>query len=259
MIIAKFFVWFLIFSIIGWIYESIYCTVKSHKWENRGFLFGPVCPIYGIGGIGCSFLFSGMFLKDMSNLEIFIYSCLGSMVLEYSTSWILEKVFHAVWWDYSETPLNLNGRICLPATLGFGFGGLMVIHYIFPFVDKMTRNVGEIPMTLMAIVGSGIISADIAVTISAITGLTQNVQTIEENVNLQMEALYSTIEDSIKGTKNKVFKTTDAFSSTMKELPQTVKEIPQVVKDLPQTVKELPSTMKDISGNMYSNFSEKTT
>ncbi|MBQ1802248.1 MAG: putative ABC transporter permease [Lachnobacterium sp.] len=251
MIVARFFVWFLIFSFMGWIYESIYCTVKSHKWENRGFLFGPVCPIYGIGGIVCSLLFSGIYLKNMTNLEIFIYSCIGSAILEYTTSWVLEKVFHAVWWDYSEIPLNINGRICLPATFGFGFGGLLVIHYIFPFVDRITSNIDEISMTAMAIIGAGVISADTAVTISAITGLTQNVQTIEENVNLQMEALYATIEGSIKdsikgtieGTKNKVAQTTDVLSSTMKVLPHTVKE--------------LPSTMKDFSGNMYASFAEK--
>ena len=79
--ISRYFVYFVIFSFFGWIYESIYCTIKSKRWENRGFLYGPLCPIYGAGGVGIT-----------------------AIVLEYGTSWTLEKLFHAYWWDYSEMP-----------------------------------------------------------------------------------------------------------------------------------------------------------
>ncbi|SFG77493.1 Uncharacterized membrane protein [Lachnospiraceae bacterium C7] len=211
MIVSRYFVWFVIYSIMGWIYESIYCTIKGHKWENRGFLFGPLCPIYGFGGILASFLFSGVYFKEISNLEIFLYSFLGSIVLEYGTSLLLEKVFHAVWWDYSDMPLNVNGRICLPASIGFGLGGLLVIHVIFPFVYDVTQHISDIPLAILAIVCAGVMGADTAVTVSALTGLVQNLQTIEENVNVQLENAYAALEDSIRGTRDLVYQKKDDF------------------------------------------------
>ena len=70
----------------------------------------------------------------------------GSAALEYFTSWVLEKLFHDRWWDYSRSPLNLNGRICFPAAIGFGLAGLFVLRVIYPFVDYMT---GRIPVVFL--------------------------------------------------------------------------------------------------------------
>lgn len=93
MLVSKYFVWFIIYSFMGWIYESTYCTIRKHHWENRGFLHGPIVPIYGVGALLASILFSEFPISGMqeaSNLKIFLICFFGSIVLEYTTSWALE-------------------------------------------------------------------------------------------------------------------------------------------------------------------------
>lgn len=103
---------FFIFSITGWIWESIYCTIKNKKWANRGFLYGPLCPIYGFGSVCILILYDlnkSSVMAKPSLLQIFIFSFFGSMILEYVSSYALEKLFHARWWDYTGMPLSING------------------------------------------------------------------------------------------------------------------------------------------------------
>lgn len=122
----------IVFSVLGWVYECIYCSIKSGHWENRGFLFGPVCPIYGTGAISVFILVEYVHFMSFEVpplWQIFLIFALGSAVLEYTTSWIMEKFFHARWWDYSNLPLNLNGRICLPASILFGVMGILILKY----------------------------------------------------------------------------------------------------------------------------------
>jgi uncharacterized membrane protein len=132
----------MIFSCMGWIYETIYCTIKRKRWENRGFLYGPVCPIYGAGAIACEMLVdllnSPQYAFHYTWWQVFIVSFFGSIVLEYSTSWALEKLFHAYWWDYSQMPLNIKGRVCFPCSVGFGFAGILVVYAIVPFMEHLT-------------------------------------------------------------------------------------------------------------------------
>ncbi|MBR4609908.1 MAG: putative ABC transporter permease, partial [Erysipelotrichaceae bacterium] len=89
---------FFMFAFLGWVWESIYCTAKDRKWANRGFLYGPICPIYGCGGIiglfACN-LVKESILPDLSPWQMFGAGFVVSMILEYPTSWILEKLFQA--------------------------------------------------------------------------------------------------------------------------------------------------------------------
>lgn len=112
-------------------------TVPSEqkKWENRGFLYGPLCPIYGAGGVAITAIADFISAHTDATFtwwQIFLVAFLGSIVLEYGTSWALEKLFHAYWWDYSSMPLNINGRVCFPYSVGFGVAGLIVVYFIAP-------------------------------------------------------------------------------------------------------------------------------
>ena len=118
MLVSKYFVWFIIYSFMGWIYESTYCTIRKHHWENRGFLHGPIVPIYGVGALLASILFSEFPISGMqeaSNLKIFLICFFGSIVLEYTTSWALEKLFHAYWWEGLQQCYLQYQWSCLPA------------------------------------------------------------------------------------------------------------------------------------------------
>lgn len=113
MYINRYIIAYFVFSVLGWVWESIYCTAEKRKWQNRGFLYGPLCPIYGFGSvIGLLFydLISYGIIPSLSWWMILIAGFFVSILLEYPTSYILERKFHARWWDYSDLPLNINGR-----------------------------------------------------------------------------------------------------------------------------------------------------
>ena len=107
--IKDIFLWFLLYSCIGWIYETILCSVKERRFINRGFLNGPYCPIYGVGAV-VNLLALGRFTNPAM---LFFAGAIMDCTLEYITSWGMEKLFHARWWDYSKKFLNINGRVCL--------------------------------------------------------------------------------------------------------------------------------------------------
>ena len=196
MVISLYFICFIIFSFMGWIYESIYCTLRTHHWANRGFLFGAVCPIYGAGGIIATLVFNLIFKNNEAQIwQIFIICMLGSAILEYVTSYVLEKLFHAMWWDYSDMPLNINGRICLPASIGFGIAGIFVVKYISPFVFGLFTNVPSLAIEGIARVLIAFFGADLALTVSGLTQLVKKMEEMENEFNERMEASYQIIEE----------------------------------------------------------------
>jgi hypothetical protein len=112
-------VWFTAASLAGWLFESLYAIVRTGHWERREFLYGPCCPIYGVGLVAAILLFDRpeVVSGDLPPWAVFVHSMCGSAVLEYTVSVAFENLFGAVWWDYSDMLLTLNGRICLPASL----------------------------------------------------------------------------------------------------------------------------------------------
>ncbi len=189
--ISKYVCLFIIYSFMGWIYETIFCTVKGGEWENRGFLYGPVCPIYGTGAIAASLIvkFALENRIELSWWQIFLISVAGSAVLEYVTSWALEKLFHAVWWDYSNLPLNLQGRISLFTSLGFGLGGLLIVYIIAPFTENVVSFVPPIILELLALVFIFILAADLTLTVTALHHFDRMVMRMDETFNSRMETI----------------------------------------------------------------------
>ncbi len=165
-----FMLWFLIFmtySFLGWLMEVIVGIAERRKVVNRGFLIGPICPIYGVGAV----LLSNLLPADESPLAVFCVSIVGAAILEYATSFIMEKLFRVRWWDYSERPMNLNGRICLEALIGFGIIGVLIVKILTPTLLKIY---GGIPPTMLYAL-SGILLAvlifDIALSLWLILGV----------------------------------------------------------------------------------------
>lgn len=125
--------WFLIFmfySFAGWLIEVFVTAAENHKVVNRGFLVGPICPIYGVGSVLLSLIIDaseGWFV-------VFCVAIVGGAILEYTVSYLMEKIFRVRWWDYSDRVLNLNGRICLRSLLCFGVGGIIIVKLVTPFL-----------------------------------------------------------------------------------------------------------------------------
>ena len=171
--ITTIFIWFILYSILGWIYETIFCSVKTLKWDNRGMLIGPYCPIYGVGAVLDVLVCSGL----PNYGAVFLTCMLGSAVLEYTTSYTTEKLFHAVWWDYSDLPLNIKGRICLPCSLGFGAAGLIVLYGIHPYMVRVTDSLSLSWQEPAALLLMAVFSADCALTADSLVALNVKLET----------------------------------------------------------------------------------
>ncbi len=147
--VCIFFLLFMIYSILGWLIEVIEKLVTNHSFINRGFLIGPYCPIYGWGGLLMTLLFQ-RYLKDPVVLFILIVVLCG--LLEYITSYCLEKIFKLRWWDYNHFKFNINGRICLEMLIPFGLAGLLVMYVLSPFfLDLLNRMNGTLLCSLAII------------------------------------------------------------------------------------------------------------
>lgn len=201
--ISELVIYFFIYSIIGWIYEIIYKTIRTKRWNNPGFLYGPYCPIYGVGAVLCILL-----LQNSTKGQIFIIGALGSVILEYVTAWVLEKMFHARWWDYSKVPFNINGYICLPASIGFGVAAILVINIIYPNVKIIIDYLPEVLQEWMALILVALISSDITLSISSLTNIEKKMAELEANFDAFMEKEYDkiglTIEKQIERVKSKI-------------------------------------------------------
>lgn len=125
---------FIIFAIIGWVYEELYYIFCIFKLTNCGTMIGPWLPIYGSAGL-LIYLISKKINKNP--IKMFAITFVLSGIIEYCTSYYLEKVYHMRWWDYSEFAFNLNGRICLLGLLVFSLLGVFVMMVILPFTEKI--------------------------------------------------------------------------------------------------------------------------
>jgi uncharacterized membrane protein len=139
-LIDKLIWYFLIYAIIGYIVEVLYCSFGEKKLVNRGFLGGPWLPIYGIGAL---LVLIGTFEISFNFIFVFIVTVVLTSLVEYIGSWILEQFFKIRLWDYSTYPFNLKGRICLKNSLLFGLLGLTLVYGIHPFVKDFVGKLSE--------------------------------------------------------------------------------------------------------------------
>ena len=133
---------FAIFSMLGWMTEVTLKYIQYHRFINRGFLIGPYCPIYGWGALLITLLTNGVFFRICTPIETFSVGFFVCGALEYIVSWVMEKASHARWWDYSNKPMNLNGRIWIGNLMLFGIAAVAIRYMADPFVFGL---LGRIP------------------------------------------------------------------------------------------------------------------
>lgn len=126
--------YFAVYSFIGWCIESTYVSIARKEWVNSGFLYGPFIPIYGFGALFSVYV---LYPYRQYPFVIFLVSILACSCIEYFTSWLLEQVFHILWWDYSSHRFHFHGRICLLNSLLFGLLSLLLVYFVHPFLLKI--------------------------------------------------------------------------------------------------------------------------
>lgn len=197
--LSRYFVYFIIYSFFGWIYETIYCTVHEKTWQNRGFLYGPCIPLYGVGATVAQIIFVDLPVPALHNASyfiIFLVCSIGSFILEYATSYVLEKRFNARWWDYSEFPLNINGRVCLIFTFCFGIAGIIVTQFLEPPIIFVISMIPQIVIELLALLFMFLFGMDMALTVSALTTFAKEFERINEQINSQMAERIANLQTS---------------------------------------------------------------
>ncbi len=145
--IRIYFLLFLSYSFLGWLMEVIGKLIQLKRFINRGFLIGPYCPIYGSGAILITLLLK-RYTEDPFTL--FIMAILLCGTLEYLTSYFMEKMYHARWWDYSQRKFNINGRVCLNTIIPFGLLGMFIIYISNPFLITNIEKLSEMWLNILS-------------------------------------------------------------------------------------------------------------
>ncbi|SHJ23071.1 putative ABC transporter permease [Hespellia stercorisuis] len=139
--------WFLTYSILGWVVESAYMSLCNRKWTNRGFARGPICPIYGVGALTVFFALNAY---QGNRVQLFIMGALLATFIEWLTARIMNRVFGEVWWDYKDKPFNYKGILCLESTIAWGFYTLFLFGFLHTVVERI---VNVIPFWIGRILG----------------------------------------------------------------------------------------------------------
>ncbi|MBM6743174.1 hypothetical protein H6A32_02425 [Drancourtella massiliensis] len=148
---------FFIYCFLGWVWESCYVSIKKREWINRGFLHGPMLPIYGSGAI--IVLLCTIGVRDQVIL-IFIFGMTGATILEYVTGACMERLFRVRYWDYSHMPLNLKGYICLPVSLGWGVFSVLLVRVIHVPIENAVLQIPERIAEAVTVLCSSAFAAD---------------------------------------------------------------------------------------------------
>lgn len=163
--IMNYFLVFIFYSFVGWILEVLNFIFREKKIVNRGFLIGPYCPIYGFGSLFIT-IFLTKYKVDLFGL--FVKTMFICAILEYLTSYIMERLFKTRWWDYSNNKFNINGRICLETMILFGIGGILIIYVVNPLLFAVFKLLPNIILTIISVFLFLIFLVDVIVSLNII-------------------------------------------------------------------------------------------
>jgi Predicted membrane protein len=249
---------FFIYSFLGWVTEVIYQFYNKKYFVNRGFLYGPLCPIYGTGIVSVVLLFN-----DFNN-NIFILYALSTIIIsfiEYVTGFILEKFFKSKWWDYTNEPFNLHGRICLSFSLVWGVAALIIIKFINPTITNIILSFPKQFNILASYIFLLIFILDIAFTLSSLVRFSKvltRLQLISSELKERYEYIIITTKDAafdavqnfennIKELRNKYDNSFDALDFNHKRLLRAFPNLkPNKFDNIFKEIKEKLNSLKDI-------------
>lgn len=191
--------YFLLYSFLGWCVEVIYCAVHAGRVVNRGFLNGPVCPIYGVGMVTVLLMLRAVGIDDpaRASLPLLFF---GGMALasgvELAGGWLLQKLFGARWWDYSQRPFNIGGYICLEFSLIWGLGAAGVVRMVHPLLARLVARVpAGIGWPVLGVMYA-LFAADMVVTVLMVAGLNRDIRQLDQ-VRQAMRLVSNGLSDTL--------------------------------------------------------------
>lgn len=187
---------FIIYAFLGWCSEVAFAAVNKGKFVNRGFLNGPVCPIYGVGMLIVVLCLWN--LRDRP-LLLFLGSALLTTALEFVTGFVLERFFHDKWWDYSDMPFNIKGYVCLKFTILWGLAASFIIGAIHRFIYMLIEKTPFVLGVILLAVFSAAFIADFIVTLTALVKLPKKLKAMAE-AERALRAVSDKIGENISDT-----------------------------------------------------------
>lgn len=195
--------YFVIYSFLGWVLESIVRSICEKKIINTGFLIGPFCPIYGFGAI-IMILFLNSFKNNI--ILLFFIALIALSFWEYIVGVFLEKLFKTKYWDYSDHKFNYKGRICLTNSLAWGVLGVLFIRYIHPFIIEILTYVNFQYMAIASTIVTLILFIDAIISVVKIKNIQSTLKKIEE-LNKQIKEKLLEIKEKEKSSANESIQT----------------------------------------------------
>lgn len=227
-------VWiFIIYAFIGWCTEVSYAALDTGKFVNRGFLNGPYCPIYGCGVVIVVAILTP--LKE-SLLVLFIGSVVLTTVLEYITGFLLEKVFHNKWWDYSDKPFNVKGYICLKFSIYWGLACTFIMDVIHPIIYGVITWIPHTAGVVILSIFMCVFIADCCITVSTILKFNKRLKAMDE-MAAAIHRLSDEIGENIYENVTGVIEKSEEFQENHAELIDKLAETKENIMELPETAK----------------------
>ena len=186
-----YFIVFIIYSFLGWLLEVIYGLITRKKFINCGFLIGPICPIYGFSAI-----FIIIYLVKYKNdpAAVFILGAFICTLIEYITSYLMEKLFKVRWWDYSNYKFNINGRVCLYFSFIFGIGAILTVCFINPIIINLVNLIPNIWMLIISIILLILFLSDVITSFNIINKVKLTAQNVSkdytEEINKKVNSIF---------------------------------------------------------------------
>ena len=261
--LTEYFLLFMIYSIAGWILEVTCKYIDYKKFINRGFLIGPYCPIYGYGAVLIT-LFLYKYQEDP--LVLFIMTVVACGILEYLTSWCMEKLFKARWWDYSSRKFNLNGRVCLGTLVPFGVFGMILTYITNPFLIGLLSKLNPNILNIIAVVIFIIYMIDYVISTIIILGFRkttvkvgkENIKDNTEDITNKVRAILSQKAWTYRRLIN-AYPTLVAIKSRIQEITDDVKENVNEIKDnINEKAEDFKAAINDKKEEVKNNITEKT-
>lgn len=198
---------FYLYCFMGWIWESCYVSLKNHKWVNRGFLKGPLLPIYGSGAI---VVLISTLVVQKNLVLVFIIGMIAATILEYITGALMEKLFHVRYWDYTTEPFNINGHVCLLCSLAWGVFSVLLVRFVNPPIEYLINNIPDEILEISAYIITVFITIDAVQSFNEAMDLknllirfTERNDTII-NIKKRIEILEAFVNEDVKSMQEKL-------------------------------------------------------
>lgn len=218
---------FIIYAFIGWCTEVTYQAVERGVFINRGFLNGPYCPIYGIGVVIVTSILSPL----KGNLIILFFgSFLLTSVLEFITGFVMEKIFHNKWWDYSEVPFNIMGYVCLKFSIFWGMACSFIVRVLHPIIYDFIKIIPHLIGYILAGIIMIAFIADCVVTVMTILKLNKRLKTMDE-IAAKMKVISDEIGNSLYENVTNAVEKRDEFVENHEELINNIVETKTMLAD----------------------------